>query len=365
MDRIKTRNNTYFVIMAGGVGSRFWPASKESLPKQFLDILGTGRSLIQMTYDRIQGLVPPEQIIVVTHEKYGEQVQEHLPDLPLENILQEPCRKNTGPCVAYVSFHILARHQDANMVILPADHLITKEQSFHTTVKESLKYVTVHPVILTLGMKPHRPNTGYGYIQLGKATDSDAIYKVEAFKEKPSQNTAQEYLKSGNYMWNAGIFISRADTMVAAFQNHAPEIYRVLHAPKVYGTTDEIPFVQSRYDRSPSISIDFAIMEKANNIVCYVVDIGWSDVGTWKSLYELMRREESSVVINKKADDYSISESHSLMVHVPENKKVVIRGLKDMLVVDTKDILMIWPLHEEQEIKAIKDTLGTQWDMET
>lgn len=356
--------NTYFVIMAGGIGSRFWPASRKSLPKQFLDILGTGQSLIQMTYDRIRPLVSPEQIIVLTHERYRSLVQQHLPDLSAENILEEPSRQNTAPCVAYVSFHIAARNPNANLVILPADHLITREETFQKTLKESLEYVSGHADILTMGMAPHRPDTGYGYIQLGKETTVKNIYHVDAFKEKPNLEVAQTYLTDKNHVWNAGIFISGVKTMIAAFEQHAPEIYNTLRAPGVYGGDDEEAFIQEHYPATPSISIDYAIMEKANNIVCFVVDIGWSDIGTWRSLHELRQDAPEGMVTNNPDEDYHFSQSESLMVHSLPGKKVLIRGLKNMIVVDQEDVLMIWPLDAEQEIKNIREELGSMWDAE-
>lgn len=364
MNSSNSLNNTYFIIMAGGIGSRFWPSSRQDLPKQFLDILGTGRSLIQMTYDRIIPLVPAEQVIVMTHERYRNLIEEHLPDLPPENILEEPSRQNTAPCVAYVSFHIAARNPNANLVILPADHLITKEEVFRNTLTTALEYVSQHPEILTLGMTPHRPDTGYGYIQLGEETNTENIYHVKAFREKPSLQVAKDYLTHKNYVWNAGIFISKVSTMIAAFEKYAPDISRLLNVPDTYGQPGELTFIRKNYPATPSISIDYAIMEKANNIVCFAVDIGWSDIGTWRSLYEIRQKEEGDIVINKTPDDYDVSNSNSLMIHTSKNKKILIRGLENMLVIDQEDILMIWPLNEEQEIKNIREELGSSWYLE-
>lgn len=356
--------NSYFVIMAGGIGSRFWPASRKALPKQFLDILGTGRSLIQMTYDRISPLVSPEQVIIMTHERYRSLVSAHLPDLPPENILVEPSRQNTAPCVAYVSFHIAARNPKANVVILPADHLITKEETFQNTLSKALEYVSGHADILTLGMAPHRPDTGYGYIQLGHETTVKDIYHVDAFKEKPNLEVAKAYLADHNHVWNAGIFISAVTTMITAFEQHAPKIHKTLHAPGIYGKAEEEAFIQQHYPMTPSISIDYAIMEKANNIVCLVVDIGWSDIGTWRSLYELRQDTTESMVTNHADEDYHVSQSKSLMIHSLPGKKVLIRGLENMIVIDQEDVLMIWPLEEEQEIKNMREELGDKWRLE-
>ncbi|MBY5959981.1 mannose-1-phosphate guanylyltransferase [Membranicola marinus] len=356
--------NTYFVIMAGGIGSRFWPASREAMPKQFLDVLGTGRSLIQMTYDRISPLVPANQIIVMTHERYRSLVRQHLPAVPSENILVEPSRQNTAPCVAYVSFHIAARNPNANMVILPADHLITREQIFQNTLIQSVEYVTDHTDILTLGMAPHRPDTGYGYIQLGQATGEKNIRHVDAFKEKPNLSVAKTYLEDQNHVWNAGIFISSVATMITAFEQHATEIYNILNAPKAYGSKAETTFIQDNYPKTPSISIDYAIMEKANNIVCFVVDIGWSDIGTWRSLHELKRGTSDHIVTNNPKDDYYITQSDSLMIHSLPGKKMLIKGLKNMIVIDQEDILMIWPLEAEQEIKTMREELSSKWNVE-
>lgn len=364
MSSIEAMKNTYFVIMAGGIGSRFWPSSRQDLPKQFLDILGTGRSLIQMTYDRISSLIPSDQVIVMTHERYRKLTEEHLPELPAENILEEPCRQNTAPCVAYVSFHIAARNPNANLVILPADHLITKEDVFRKTLTTALDYVSHQPEILTLGMAPHRPDTGYGYIQLGKETGTANIYHVQAFREKPSLEVAKAYLANENYVWNAGIFISNVATMITAFDEHAPEIYKLLNVPDTYGERGEQAFIRQNYPLTPSISIDYAIMEKANNIVCYAVDIGWSDIGTWKSLYDIRQKDEGDIVINRNREDYDISDSNTLMIHTSQNKKVLIRGLENMLIIDQEDILMIWPLNKEQEIKNIREELASRWALE-
>lgn len=354
--------NLYFVIMAGGVGARFWPASRESLPKQFLDILGTGRSLLQMTFDRISPLAPPDRIIILTHEKYKEKVARHLPDLPVRNILTEPARRNTAPCIAYVSLHIAARDPRASMVILPADHLITREEVFRTVILDAVHYADRHPEILTLGMKPHRPDTGYGYIRLGEITPHPKIFSVRSFTEKPDLPVAREYLASGEHMWNAGIFVSTAQTMIDAFQNHAPEIYQTLHASDIFGTPEEADHIAACYGDSPSISLDFAIMEKAKNIVCMPVDIGWSDVGTWKSLYDL--QQQGGISSNIPPASLEIQESGSLQIYGSDGKKYLIKGLDKMIIVDREDVLMIWPLEEEQEIKNIREKKAPQWKLE-
>lgn len=362
---MKNKNNShqlYFVIMAGGVGARFWPASRESLPKQFLDILGVGRSLLQMTYDRISSLAPPENILILTHENYKNQVTDHLPDIPIRNILTEPARRNTAPCIAYVSLHIQARDPDANIVILPADHLITKEKQFLDVVQASVEYVDQNDDILTLGMKPHRPDTGYGYIHLGKPSADKAIFHVRSFTEKPDLPTAQEYLSKDEYVWNAGIFISSVKTMLQAFRQHAPEIYDTLYTPHVFGTEKEKAHIDQSYGKSPSISIDFAIMEKAKNMVCMPASIGWSDVGTWKSLYDLQQKD--NLCINLPSSEVITQHSDSILVYGTEGKKYLIRGLKNMILVDRKDILMVWPLEEEQEIKDAKENHGSQWMLE-
>ena len=355
-------DNLYFVIMAGGVGARFWPASRESLPKQFLDILGVGRSLLQMTFDRISPLASPDKIIILTHEKYRNLVSEHLPDIPRHNILTEPARRNTAPCVAYVSLHIAARDPDASMTILPADHLITKEQEFLEVVHASVKYTEQHPVILTLGMKPHRPDTGYGYIKLGSETSDPKIFSVRSFTEKPDLPTAREYLAGGEHMWNAGIFISSAQTMTQAFRKLAPDIYNTLYAPGIFGTTQEADHISICYAKSPSISLDFAIMEKADNIVCMPADIGWSDVGTWKSLYDLQQKDGIST--NVRTSHREIQESDSILIYGEGGKKYLIKGLEKMIIVDREDILMIWPLKEEQEIKKIREKCARDWGLE-
>lgn len=364
MDALDTNSETYFVIMAGGIGSRFWPASRESLPKQFLDVLGTGRSLIQMTVDRIRPLVSPDRILVLTHDHYRGLVAEHLPELPAQNILVEPSRQNTAPCVAYVSFHLRARDPQSNLVILPADHLITREVEFQNTLRKALDYAARHDAILTLGMAPHRPDTGYGYIHVGDKTTVESIYHVESFREKPTREVATAYLESGEYVWNAGIFISSVKTMLTAFETLAPDIFNTLDSPDQYGSGTEQRFIREQYPKTPSISLDYAIMEKADNIVTYVVDIGWSDIGTWRSLYDLRCSQQGEIVVNGPEVNYDITNSNTLMIHSPADKKVLIRGLEGMLVVDQEDILMIWPLDEEQDIKDARNRLGPKWGME-
>ncbi|WP_236977529.1 mannose-1-phosphate guanylyltransferase [Membranihabitans maritimus] len=364
MSQKSALDNTYFVIMAGGVGSRFWPSSRESRPKQFLDILGSGRSLIQMTYDRCLSLVTPDRIIVVTHEKYVDLVANQLESIPARNILSEPARNNTAPCVAYVSFHLKSRNPDANLVMLPSDHIITNGSAFNASLQEGIEFVSDNDALMTLGMKPHRPDTGYGYIQLSDDEERQNIFKVEAFREKPELELAQQYLAEGNYVWNAGIFLFNVDIILKAFKSLARDIYDVLYHDKVYGTDAEMAFIRDNYPNTASISFDYAIMEKSSNIYCIPTEIGWSDLGTWKSLYELMSGSLHENISNVNKEDCHFVDSRGVLVNVPNGKKVVIGGVEDLLIIDDEDVLLVWPKDREQEIKAIKQKVAARWNLE-
>lgn len=357
----QAQRKTFIVIMAGGVGSRFWPASRESQPKQFLDILGIGKSLIQMTYERSLQLVSPNQIIVLTHEKYVAQVQKHLPDLPLDQIIAEPARRNTGPAVAFIALHIQARFPHSNILMLPADHLIMKEEKFVEALNFGIPYIEEKGGILTLGMTAHQPNTGYGYIELGSQTSAENIYTVQAFKEKPDLATAQQYLATGNFVWNAGIFLFKVEEIIELFRMLCPQVYSTLYDPKVYGTSKESDFISERYPQVESISIDYAILEKAEKIYCMPLEIGWSDLGTWKSLYEVQSEDSSATISNLSEENCYIEESKGVLLQLPPEKKAIVCGVENMLIVDTDDVLMIWPMDREQEIKHIKNKLAAQW----
>lgn len=342
----------YVAIMAGGIGSRFWPASRESRPKQFLDILGTGKSLLRLTYERFARITDPARILIVTNGQYREQVQAQLPELPPENILCEPSRNNTGPCVAYTAFRIEALDPEAAMVIAPSDHVILKEDSFLTAVQIGLDFVSRNDALVTLGIEPSRPDTGYGYIQFEDTETQAGVYKVRAFREKPDAATAQEYLDAGGYVWNAGIFIWRAKDVLAAFAKHAAQIYGTLAEGRgKYASADEQTFIDGAYPQTESISVDYAIMERADNVYTIPADIGWSDLGTWGSLHAFAPKDERANVVQ--GGNTVMLDASNNLIRTNDGKLVVIRGLEDYIVVDEEDVLMIYPKAQEQEIKQL------------
>lgn len=341
--------------MAGGVGSRFWPKSRNSFPKQFIDILGIGKSLLQLTYNRFLKLCPPENIYVVTNQQYKDLVTEQLPDIPAGNILCEPSRNNTAPCIAYAAFKLAAKDPEAAMVVAPSDHFILYEDVFIDKVKAGLKAATEHPMLLTLGITPTRPDTGYGYINFDKK-GHEGVHSVTRFTEKPPLEKAKAFLASGEYVWNGGIFIWQVQTVLTAFKRHAPDIYALFEkGEKIYNTAGEQAFIDENYPQSPNISIDYAIMEKAGNVYTIPADFGWSDLGTWGSLYEVAEKETSRNVVS--AAQLRLEETENCIIHLPSDKLAVIRGLKDYIVVDDKDVLLIYPKNQEQEIKLVTEEL--------
>jgi mannose-1-phosphate guanylyltransferase len=348
--------HAYIVIMAGGIGSRFWPASTAASPKQFLDIAGKGKSLLRITYDRFRKIVPAERIIVLTHADYAGRVLEELDGLPASNILSEPSRNNTAPSVAYAALHLQGIDPRATMLIAPSDHVIEKESAFLALVKDGLAFVRDEEAILTLGMRPSRPDTGYGYIQYNNNNDrlagNSLIFRVKQFTEKPDLERAKRFLSSGDFVWNAGIFLFSVTTILEAFQDNSPEIYAQLtQEPDVFGTDGEADYIRRVYPDTPNISIDYAIMEKAQNIYTLPAQIGWSDLGTWGSVYDRSEKDEKEVVIQHEGPHYVRDTKRSLL-RFPKDKKVVIRGLEGYIVVDTPDALLIYPMEEEQQIKA-------------
>lgn len=337
--------------MAGGVGSRFWPMSTPECPKQFIDVLGCGRTLLQLTADRFYGICPIENIWVVTSKKYASIVKEQLPGIPDSNILQEPCMRNTAPCIAYVGWKIRMKYPDANVVVSPADHIVMNVSEFQRTVRKSLDFTSDSANILTLGMKPTRPETGYGYIAAGKSTAADAEIKdVVAFKEKPDIKTAVNYLEAGNYFWNSGLFIWNVRTIELSFRRFQPEIAEIFDQlnPSFY-TDGEQEMVDQRFPDCTNISIDYAVMEKASDIFVFPADFGWSDLGTWGSLYEqLPHDQEGNALVG---DQVKLVESEKCIVHVPKGKKVVVQGLSGYIVAEKDNTLLICRLSEEQRIK--------------
>jgi mannose-1-phosphate guanylyltransferase len=343
--------------MAGGVGSRFWPMSTADNPKQFIDVLGTGKTLLQLTVERFGTLVSPENIWVVTNSKYASTVADQLPSVPRGNILCEPCRRNTAPCIAYVSWRIKSKDAKANIVVTPSDHVVMNVAEFQRVVGECMKFTCDTDAIVTLGMKPNRPETGYGYIQanLGaRSLRNKEIYRVDSFREKPDLETAREYIKQSNYYWNAGIFIWNVNTIVNAFRMYQPSMARVFESMSAfYGTPKEQQVVDERFPECDSISVDYAIMEKAEEIFVCPADFGWSDLGTWGSLRQQSHKDlYGNVCIGH---DIKMYESHNCIVHTTQERKVVVQGLEGYIVAEKDNTLLICKLSEEQRIKQFSD----------
>ncbi|MBK6382538.1 MAG: mannose-1-phosphate guanylyltransferase [Chitinophagaceae bacterium] len=340
----------YVAIMAGGIGSRFWPMSRTDFPKQFLDILGTGKTLIQQTFDRYSKLVQKENIYVVTAQEYVSIVKKQLPDIPEENILAEPSRKNTAPCIAYIAFKLLKKDPKALMVAAPADNLILETDEFIKTAKKALSFVDHINALVTIGVKPTYPNTGYGYIQHDTTEAAPGVYKVKTFTEKPNVELAKTFMSSGDFLWNAGIFTWKVKNIIAALEKYEPELYELFAAEKdKFNTAGEKEVIENIYPQCTNISIDFAIMEKADNVYLLPASFGWSDLGTWNSAWENKDKDYfGNAVVGK---NVMVVDANNCMVHVPDNKLVMLQGLKDYIIVDTKDVLLICKKDKEQEIK--------------
>lgn len=346
-----TDPHRYCVIMCGGIGSRFWPNSRADRPKQFIDFMGTGRSLLQMSYDRILPIVPKENIIIVTNAQYAALIREQLPDLSDDQILCEPARRNTAPCIAWAAWHIAARDPEATMIVTPSDHLITRENIFVDCIRRGFEFVTDRDALLTLGIKPSRPETGYGYIQVGQEAEP-GILKVKTFTEKPDLELAKVFLESGEFFWNSGIFLWSARAVKEAFNRHASDIAQRFDAGDgLYGTPGETAFIAENFPSCRSISVDFAIMEKADNVYVECVDFGWNDLGTWSALYDNSpKNRDANVAQNCRLMAYN---STGNIVAVRDDKLVVLSGVHDFIVADTGDVLLLCPKSEEQKIKQM------------
>ena len=358
--------NNYCVIMAGGVGSRFWPYSRNHRPKQFLDFFGTGRSLLQQTVDRFRPIVPIENVIIVTNVLYRELILEQIPDLRAEQILCEPARRNTAPCIAYAVAHISARTKNANIVVAASDHLILQETEFQRVISVGLDFVEKHDVLLTLGMKPTRPETGYGYIQ--KSLDSDPIEEkpegismVKTFTEKPNADLAKVFFESGEFLWNSGIFLWNLQTIRRAFRLYQPQIAEPFSkGENKMGTAEEDAFIREVFPTLPSISVDYGIMEKADNVYVMEASFGWSDLGTWGSLYSLADKDgNGNASLKSQALFYN---SRNNIVTLEPGKLAVINGLKDYIVAEADGVLLICKQSDEQFIRQIVTDVEMQFD---
>ena len=345
--------NNYAIIMAGGIGSRFWPISRSSHPKQFIDILGTGKTLIQNTYERFLKICPKENIYVVTNENYTRLVKQQLPDMGDQQILTEPVMRNTAPCVAYGCFKIESLNPDAIIVVAPSDQQILDEDAFVSAIEKSLQTAATNDCLVTLGIKPSRPDTGYGYIQYTDQVINTDFHKVKTFTEKPTLEIAKTFIQSGDFLWNAGIFVWSAKAIVKAFGQHLPEMHEIFaDARPVYNTDEEKAHIHKAYQQCINISIDYGIMEKADNVYVLPSAFGWSDLGTWASIYDLAEKDYvgNAVIPSEKVIMY---DSSNCMVNVPGEKLVILQGLHDFIVVESNNTLLICPRDQEQNVKQV------------
>ena len=343
----------YAIIMAGGIGSRFWPISRTSHPKQFIDILGTGKTLIQNTYERFLKVCPKENIYVVTNDNYLDLVRAQLPGIGDQQILTEPVMRNTAPCIAYGCFKIESINPNASIVVAPSDHLILDEAAFITSIEKSLKIASENQCLITLGIKPSRPDTGYGYIQYTDQILGEDFHKVKTFTEKPTLDIAKTFIQSGDFLWNAGIFIWSADAILKAFNRYLPEMNEIFaDAKPVYNSDNERSHIHKAYLQCTNISIDYGIMEKADNVYVLPSEFGWSDLGTWASIYQLADKDYVGNVVIP-SEKVIMYDSSNCMVNVPGEKLVVLQGLHDYIVVESNNTLLICPRDQEQNVKQM------------
>ena len=347
--------NNYCVIMAGGIGARFWPMSRTPHPKQFIDILGTGTTLIRQTYERFLKTCLPENIYVVTNEIYKDLVMQQIPEMKEEQVLLEPARRNTAPCIAYAAFKIMVSDPDANLVVAPSDHIILKEDIFTEKINTALKAASENDWLITLGIKPSRPDTGYGYIQFNSDRGDDryeGLRKVKTFTEKPDLELAEAFIRSGDFLWNSGIFIWSGKSIMKAFETHLPEVYHQFSLGQgKYNTSEEAGFIKDTYTVCKSISIDYGLMEKAGNVYVIESDFGWSDLGTWGSLHEIRRRDDNgNAVVGRNVMLY---DSQNCIINMPNGKLAVLQGLNGYIVVEDEDILLVCRKQDEQLLRQI------------
>ncbi|GGH81928.1 mannose-1-phosphate guanylyltransferase [Filimonas zeae] len=354
----------YVAIMAGGIGSRFWPKSRTSYPKQFLDILNSGKTLIQWTFDRFTNFIPTENIYIVTSEEYVDIVKEQLPGINPDNIVAEPSRKNTAPCVAYISYKIAQKDPEASLVVAPSDHLVLDTDTFEKVTLQALDFAAHMKSFVTLGIKPTYPNTGYGYIQHETMPVAENMYKVKVFTEKPDLEIAKTFIASGDFLWNAGIFIWQVSSIIKAFEKYQPEMNELFATEKEkFNTPEEKAAIERIYPQCTNISIDYAIMEKADNVYLIPASFGWSDLGTWNSAYDNLEKDYLGNAVA--GENVMIVDSTKCMISAPDNKLLLLQGLDDFIVVDTEDVLLVCKKDKEQEIKEyvaeVKRNKGEQY----
>jgi len=350
--------NQYCVIMAGGVGSRFWPMSRDSRPKQFLDILGNGKSFLQETFDRFAKIIPKENILIVTGINYKALVEEHLPDIHPSQILAEPMRRNTAPCIAYATYKIISQNPEASIVVAPSDHFIDKEDDFLQLIQSGLEFASRNDNLITIGIEPSRPETNYGYIQINTAEEQNIgkhkVSRVKTFTEKPNLELAKIFMKSGEFLWNSGIFVWNAKTIRDALKEHLPDVANLFEKGlSKYNTDQETDFITKAYAQCQGISIDYGVMEKAQNVFCFSGNFGWSDLGTWCSLYAHKSKDAQGNVIDAETMLYDVS--NSVIESSSKKKLIVLRGLENYLIIDSDDVLLICPKDEEVFKEVVKD----------
>ncbi|MBD0830747.1 mannose-1-phosphate guanylyltransferase [Aestuariibaculum sediminum] len=355
--------NYYAILMAGGVGSRFWPVSTETFPKQFHDMLGSGDTLIQKTFQRLARLIPQANIFILTNERYNDLVFEQLPQLTERQVVLEPAMRNTAPCILYASLKIHKENPDAVMIVAPSDHWIEDEVTFSENVEQAFKFCEKNDALMTLGIQPTFPNTGYGYIEFDK-NSTDAIKKVNQFREKPDFETAKAFIAQGNFLWNAGIFMWSVKSVIAAFKNNQPDLYTLFeNGIPMYNTDKESGFIEQNYPLAENISVDYAIMERSNNVYVIAAGFDWNDLGTWGSLYEKLNKDDdNNAVVHART---LAQDASGNMIRTKGDKIVVVDGLSDYIIVDKDDVLLIYPKTKEQDIKQVlkkvKDTFGEQY----
>ncbi|MCC2546842.1 mannose-1-phosphate guanylyltransferase [Hymenobacter sp. BT175] len=348
------QENTYLVVMAGGIGSRFWPFSRTHNPKQFHDVLGVGRSMLQLTVDRFEGICPPENVFIVTHRDYREQVQQHLPQLAPEQILIEPIGRNTAPCIAYASYRIAQHDPKGVIIVSPADHAVLHEDEFRRVITQAVAGARTNDILLTLGIQPSRPDTGYGYIQYLDQDEAGHAFpagfkKVKTFTEKPNLELARMFVDSGDFLWNSGLFVWRADVIIQAFHQYLGDIAEVFdEGVELLGTPAEEEFIAEAYSRCRNISIDYGVMEKADNVFVLPADFGWSDLGTWDSLHRIGERDEHGNVVD---GDALLYDTQNCVVKTPSERLVVLQGLDGYIVAEYDNVLLICKRSEEQRVK--------------
>lgn len=355
--------NNYAILMAGGVGSRFWPISTQDFPKQFHDMLGTGDTLIQKTFNRLANLIPKENIFILTNERYNDLVLEQLPEITQRQVVLEPAMRNTAPCILYAAMKIKKENENAVMIVAPSDHWIEDEAAFTENVAAALSYCQNNDALVTLGIQPTFPNTGYGYIEFDKTSDN-RLKPVHQFREKPDYETAKEFIEKGNFLWNAGIFMWSAASILKAFQSYQPGLYALFEkGMDVYNTDGETEFIKSHYELAENISVDYAIMEPSGNVYVIAATFDWNDLGTWGSLYDKLDKDEhNNAIVN--SETY-VLESSSNMIRSKKGKLIVADGIEDYIIVDKEDVLLIYPKKKEQDIKSllqgVKDKFGNTY----